>query len=101
MLFRSTNSTQRGELLITFLDGNSAQNLLVGNPYGIQKITNFWLINMMLLSVGACIATVWKNSFLWTPITTFNSYAFCNSWRAGLIAERFFVVQSLHNAESY
>ena len=50
-LFSSTNSTQRGELLITFLDGNSAQNSSVGNPYGTQKITNFLLINMMILSV--------------------------------------------------
>ena len=50
-LLSSTNSTQRGELLITFLDGNSAQNSSVGNPYGTKKITNFWLINMMVLSV--------------------------------------------------
>ena len=40
-LFSSTDCTQCGELLITFLDGNSAQNSSVGNQYGIQKIANF------------------------------------------------------------
>ena len=48
-------STQHGELLITFRNGNSAQNPSVGNQYGIQKITNFWLINKMILSVGALL----------------------------------------------
>ena len=47
-IFSSTYFTQRGELLITFRNGNSAQNLLVGNQYGIQKITNFWLFNMIV-----------------------------------------------------
>ena len=50
MLFSSTNSTQHGELLITFCNGNSAQNSSVGNQYGSQKITNLWLINMTVLS---------------------------------------------------
>ena len=36
-----------GELLIVFHNGNSAQNSSIGKQYGIQKITNFWLINMM------------------------------------------------------
>ena len=63
MLFSSTNSTQHGELLITFCNGNSAQNSSVGNQYyGSQKITNFRLINMTLLSVGACIEIGWKNN---------------------------------------
>ena len=53
MSFSSIYSTQRGELLITFRNGKSAQNSSVGNQYGIQKVTNVWLINMMVLSVGA------------------------------------------------
>ena len=58
-IFSSTYFTQRGELLITFRNGNSAQNLSVGNQYGVQKITNFWLINIMIvLSVGASIDIV-------------------------------------------
>ena len=46
-----------GELLIVFHNGNSAQNSSAGKQYGIQKITNFWLINMMVLNVWACIST--------------------------------------------
>jgi len=58
-LFSSTNSTRHGELLITFCNGNSAQNSSVGNQYyGSQKITNFRLIDMTVLSVGACIDVV-------------------------------------------
>ena len=41
MIFTSTYSTQCGELLITFCNGNSAQNLSVGNQYGSQKNHNF------------------------------------------------------------
>ena len=38
------------------------KNLSAEKQYGIQKITNFWLINMMLLllSVGDCIDIVYK-----------------------------------------
>ena len=54
-LFSSTYSTQRGELLITFCNGNSAQNSSVGNQYGSEKITNFWLINMTALNKCWCL----------------------------------------------
>ena len=37
----STYSTQRGELLITFCNVNSAQNSSVGNQYGIQETQIF------------------------------------------------------------
>ena len=62
--FSSTYSTQRRELLITFFNGNSAQNSSVGkNQYSIQKFTNFWLITMMGLSVGTSIDIIWKIAF--------------------------------------
>ena len=47
-----------GELLIVFHNGNSAQNSLVGNQYGSQKITIFLVINMTVLIVGAFIDIV-------------------------------------------
>ena len=54
-LFSSTYSTQHRELLITFHNGNSAQTSSIEKQYGIQKVTNFWVINMTVLLVGACI----------------------------------------------
>ena len=60
-----------GELLIVFHNGNSAQNSSIGKQYGIQKITNFWLINMTVLSVGACINIVCKMAFFGLPSSFF------------------------------
>ena len=57
-LFSSTYSTQRGGLLLTFHNGNSAQKSLVGNQNNSQKIANFGLINMAILSSCACIDIV-------------------------------------------
>ena len=57
MFYSSTYSTQDGELLITFHDSKTAQNS-IGNQYGIQKDTNFWVINMTVLSVSACIIDI-------------------------------------------
>ena len=99
--FSSTYSTQCGELLITFRNGNSAQNLSVGNQYGIQKITNFWLINMLVLSVGASIDIVWKIAFFGHPSSLFILLRFRNSLLTGLTAQSFLVVHIPHNAESY
>ena len=43
-LFSSTYSTKHGDLLIMFHKGNSKQNSLVRNQYGIQKITTIVLL---------------------------------------------------------
>jgi hypothetical protein len=71
MFFSSTYSTQRGELLISFCNGNLTQN---SSPSGI------------------------KNGDHLSPILRF---ALRNSLLTGLIAERFLVVHILHSAVSY
>ena len=72
MLFSSTYSTQRGELLIKFHNGNSTQNKFI-------SVRN-------------------ENSDCSSPILRF---ALRNSLFMGLIAEYFLVVHILHGAVSY